>query len=556
MLLYQKTRVTLGGDYGSIQVRIRDRAAVKAAAELVARAKNIHCLVGPETNGWVGIYPENNGQDQTVAVDIAKHLDADVLHLLVYDDSVLAYRLWRKHQLVDSYCSAPGYFGEENHEDEEKQTGDPRKFLPIIGEMIDRLPDLLDRKQSPVLESERLRKLAKLLRISNAVTAYEYLNEGNFQGIEERAEFELVPADPAAESKPKRASTRNRIQGEIRKCKENGLLLGRDVRKQQCQARVCTVADGFLIFRVDYPKVSVEHQCAPWNEPRIIPFDEATIVVTVSSDAAGHRVATAELDRVRIWDWASGQFISKAEIRETRATIAAVSPSGKLIAYCSATEFVVAGIDPRQQILRVPAKPELRIAFHPSQQWIAASSGPFAALYSLAEQPHRRELRVGGKWAPYAVSPRGQEYVLDVGFSRDGRWMWCGTSGGLRVYEWASVPREADSDLLNPRYSFNPPAGADSQFATYIHTIVEEIDAPAIVFAGNSECLYRLDLSDGSVRVLAKLPGVGVIRQLLMSNDGTALGLSGRAPGPHNLSGHQKLIWNVWSYLQLRGSHL
>jgi hypothetical protein len=451
--------------------------------------------------------------------------------------------------LVDSYCSAPG------NEDEEKQTGDPQKFLPIVGEMIDRLPDLLDREQSPVLESDRLRKLAKLLRISNAVTAYEYLNVGNSQGIEARAEYELVPTDPAIEGKPQRASMRNRIQGEIRKYKKNGLLLSRDVRKQQCQARACTVADGFLIFQVNHPKVSVEHYCAPWNEPRIIPFDEAAIVVTVSSDAAGHRVATAELDHVRIWDWDSGQFISKAEIRGTRAAIAAVSPSGKLIAYCSAMEFVVAGIDPQQQILRVPAKPELRIAFHPSQQWIAASGGPFAALYSLADQPHRRELRVGGKWVPYAVPPRGQEYVLDVGFSRDGRRMWCGTSGGLRVYEWASVPREADSDLLNPRYSFNPPAGADSQFATYINTIVEEIDAEAIVFAGNSECLYRLDLSDGSVRELAKLPGVGYIHQLLMSHDGTALGLGGRAPGPHNLSGHQKLVWNVWSYPQLRSSH-
>ncbi len=153
------------------------------------RRQNIHCLVGPETNGWVGIYPENSGQDQTVAAGVAKQLDADVLHLLVHDDGVLAYWLWRKHQLVDSYCSAPGYFGDEIDEDEEKQTGDLRKFLPIIGEMIDRLPDLLDRKQSPVLESERLRKLAKLLRISNAVTAYEYLDEGTSEGIEGASGF-------------------------------------------------------------------------------------------------------------------------------------------------------------------------------------------------------------------------------------------------------------------------------------------------------------------------------------------------------------------------------
>ncbi len=265
-------------------------------------------------------------------------------------------------------------------------------------------------------------------------------------------------------------------------------------------ARVCTVADGFLVFQVNHPKMSVEHYCAPWKEPRIIPFDEAANVVTPSSDGAGHRVATAELDKVRIWDWIGGELISRAEIHETLAAIAAVSPSGKLIAYGSATELTVAEVEDERQILRVPAKPQWRIAFHPSEQWLAAGAGPFG-LYSLTEQPHWRELHLGGKWVPYAIQPGGHEQVLEVGFSRDGRWMWCGTNAGLRIYEWASVPREADSDLLNPRYSFNPPARADSQFATYIqYEIVEEIDAEAVVFAGNSECLYRLDLSDGSAR--------------------------------------------------------
>jgi hypothetical protein len=76
----------MGGHYGSVQVRSTDRAAVKAVAEWVATEKKIHCLVGPELNGWVGIYPENNGQDETIAREIAQHLRADVLHLLVHDD--------------------------------------------------------------------------------------------------------------------------------------------------------------------------------------------------------------------------------------------------------------------------------------------------------------------------------------------------------------------------------------------------------------------------------------------------------------------------------------
>jgi len=56
----------MGGFYGSVQVRTTDRAAVKAAAEAIAAKRSIHCLIGPELNGWVGIYPENHGQDDSV----------------------------------------------------------------------------------------------------------------------------------------------------------------------------------------------------------------------------------------------------------------------------------------------------------------------------------------------------------------------------------------------------------------------------------------------------------------------------------------------------------
>jgi hypothetical protein len=46
----------MGGFYGSIQVRTTDRAAVKAAAEAVAKERSIRCLIGPEMHGWVCIW--------------------------------------------------------------------------------------------------------------------------------------------------------------------------------------------------------------------------------------------------------------------------------------------------------------------------------------------------------------------------------------------------------------------------------------------------------------------------------------------------------------------
>ena len=52
----------MGEFYGSVQVRTEDRGQVKRVVEQVAKAKGIKCLLGPAIKGWVGIYPESNGQ--------------------------------------------------------------------------------------------------------------------------------------------------------------------------------------------------------------------------------------------------------------------------------------------------------------------------------------------------------------------------------------------------------------------------------------------------------------------------------------------------------------
>ena len=135
----------MGGFYGSIQVRSPDRAGLKAAAETVAAARKIRCLVGPELNGWVGIYPEGHGQDESVGQEIAGLVEADVLQVMVHDDEVMAYWLWRKHLLVDSYWSNPGILGDENVENEERRRGNAEQFREIVGDNIERLTKVLDR---------------------------------------------------------------------------------------------------------------------------------------------------------------------------------------------------------------------------------------------------------------------------------------------------------------------------------------------------------------------------------------------------------------------------
>jgi hypothetical protein len=81
----------MGAFFGSVQVHGCTRDAVREAAERVASAGGIRCLVGPEIHGWVGVYPERQGQDQRVGEALAALLSADVLHLLLHDEDVFAY---------------------------------------------------------------------------------------------------------------------------------------------------------------------------------------------------------------------------------------------------------------------------------------------------------------------------------------------------------------------------------------------------------------------------------------------------------------------------------
>src|SRR4051812_17155532 len=193
----------MGGFYGSVQVRTEDRDRVKRVAESVARAKSVKCLVGPALNGWVGVYSENNGQDELIGEALARELAGDVLHVLVHDDDVFAYWLWRDGALVDSFYDPPGYFGEEQRAEQEEMAGNPEAFRPFLApDKLRALAGLLRRdRPRATFQVERLDKFAKLLGIRNAVTAFEYLQEGDREGIRGWKQFEELPAAQVAVEK-------------------------------------------------------------------------------------------------------------------------------------------------------------------------------------------------------------------------------------------------------------------------------------------------------------------------------------------------------------------
>ena len=191
----------MGGFYGSVQVKTSDQAKVVAAAEKVAQHASIRCLVRPVLGEWVGVYPENSGQDQKVGELLAENLGGVVLHAMVHDDSVLAYSLWHDGQQADAFWSKPGYFGEENRQEEERMRGDAARLAELCGGDPQKLGHLLQEEES-VFEMDRLDRLGKLLRIKNLVTSYEYLKEdGGSEGVTGFKKFREVPAAAVDEAK-------------------------------------------------------------------------------------------------------------------------------------------------------------------------------------------------------------------------------------------------------------------------------------------------------------------------------------------------------------------
>src|SRR5262245_56782148 len=99
----------MGGFYGSIQVRGEDRETVRTALGALSR-KGWKFLLGPALIGWIGVYPDDSGQDLGVARSLARRLRGEVLGMLVHDDDVFAYEYYRDGKRVDRFNSKPDYF--------------------------------------------------------------------------------------------------------------------------------------------------------------------------------------------------------------------------------------------------------------------------------------------------------------------------------------------------------------------------------------------------------------------------------------------------------------
>jgi hypothetical protein len=112
--------------------------------------------------------------------------------------------------------------------------------------------------------------------------------------------------------------------------------------------------------------------------------------------------------------------------------------------------------------------------------------------------------------------------------------------------------------MPSPVWKFDIPRDTSGYVSTHINAMVEEVDAPALIFASGSQ-INRMDLASGATRELIRLPGNPIVHQMAISVDGAHVGVasqdfpqSGRARS-RNTAKH---YWEVWSLPSLRGAFI
>ena len=187
----------MGAFFDSIHVRTENSDALQKALWEVAKQTDFKFLLGPALNGWMSVFPSEIGREGPIAAEIAKLINCDVFHLMVYDDDVFYYHCYRDAKLVDQYNSNPDYFEADSEEENQLSRGRPELFNDLLPDpkSLAKLKKLLGAERF-TFESERMSTFVELLGFANALTCYDYLQEGSQDEIEGWDQFIHIEFQP------------------------------------------------------------------------------------------------------------------------------------------------------------------------------------------------------------------------------------------------------------------------------------------------------------------------------------------------------------------------
>jgi hypothetical protein len=407
----------MGSFYGSVHVRTEDREAVRKVLEQVARKLKARFLLGPVLNGWVAVYPDNNGQDIRIPAALAGKVPVDVLYVMVHDDDIFMYSFYQNGELVDQYNSCPDYFdgfGDEGDLEAEfgegavESGGRPEVFRHLLKNDSDlaELEALLspERAGSVLFASDLLERFAGLVGLANAATAYEYLMQDETDSTEGWDQFIHVP-DLSAEKAKKRAAE-DSLAAAKQRLREQGLLLLEQVGSGKgphiSMPVWCPDRDGgFLLcwasaFRQGpWP---VERYGPPWAAgPQPTGLTVDTFVGVLAASPSGRYLATGDgTGQVKVWDAEHARPL--LDVKHDRHIVwIDFTADEKYPVTLSAQEGSVISLDTRRRVASFAVPHAKTGVIHPSGTLVVADELGKLVFLDLPSGQGRKTLFVGGK---------------------------------------------------------------------------------------------------------------------------------------------------------------
>lgn len=542
----------MGAYYSSIQVRSTDREAVKRALEEVAKECNKKFLLGPMLDGWVGVYPDELGQERCAA-SLAKRCGGIVLHLIVHHSDIFYYNFFKNGELLNEFSSDPDCFEEVSAEERQRLKAKPEIFRELLSSPEDfaemtRILEQKGRTEESLVEDEfvveeyRMEKFAKLVGIRNTLTSYEYFTQGEYDGLKGWREFIHVP-DRSAEKAVKKAAEAA-LRAEKQRLQKAGIFCAESIPPGSKRLRVNGRGDFFfepgggVLVRweavLGYPRWPTQwvRLRSPWtSKPESLTsvFGMADPVRPVIS-ASGRWVAIRD-EGLKLWDTQRqevvttlGQHLLPLEFSRDEMLLLCENQGG----------FHLISLGTRKGIQSIPkGRSNSFQALHPSNKYAVTKPG-HGQLNIVNLESGRFEKIVhfgaGLRWFQSVedvdegrvISPPNMGEVMSVAFDSDGRWIVFATQIGLRVMAWDAL---LAATKIAPKPAFSVIPSSSSKPATLpAHEHPDHLDDVAVddaqsrvLFGGMEGTIRYLNLKDGSEGVLLDPPDKSSIVRLGLS---------------------------------------
>jgi WD40 repeat protein len=591
----------MGGHYGSIHIRTDDSEAVWSAVAEIARERKLKFFIAPVITGWIAVFPENNGQDSTISEQLASRLpEKELIQCLVHDDDIFAYWFFENGSLKDRYNSCPTYFSDKNPE---PRGGNAQSLAHLLvkGGTVPKLQGLLDRERFD-FEMERFDKFAALLGLPNAVTAYEYLQGGERDGIKHWGKFVHVP-DLTAEKDAKRAAAA-KVRSEMKRLLREGILLVDQVGEKTAHRDsfkspawcINPAADDVLIawsctwYIGPSPKAPLARLGPGSWQPRPTYIELSGGVRRLEFSNSGRWLAVEGEER-QIWDMSSGSVRPlMPEPRSIRSVC--FSPDDQFYFSDSESGVKVVSVKDFQAVKPIPLEVVTQeMAVHPegrvlaivdnygvlilinletfqviTQAWIKERFGILpegirAAMVERAKQSFLTELAPHLSASALKSHRAGSERhflpkdpIRTVTFSPDGKWLFCGTREGLHALEWNEVVACPDMSPVTSCFFVRADIvekelpGGTVHKSSLVYAVVFDSVRQRVLFSGLEGKVRYLELASGNFGDLLVPPDPAPIFECeLLPNRSALVCTARKIERNQNPPSH----FQVWNYPKL-----